>query len=252
MTPSRPRRFTLKHAFGLSTILHVLIAPLFIVSGAVLFATGNLSPLGLSGEERLSTATLTFIQRATHLVAVAHVHERAPSPIRVARAQAKAPTLTARAEGSEVTKPTSAGGTHKSASALRPPQPALVATVPTAAPQATDAPAAVQPTTAAVVMTAAIESSHAGGDVPAGGWGQSFEHPLIADDGALSDLRAKYHFAAAITVDIDQNGRAVKIDFPPAVPADVRDEIEKRLTALRYIPAECNGLRCAAPLTVRI
>ena len=100
-------------------------------------------------------------------------------------------------------------------------------------------------------MASTMQSEH-GGEVPAGGWGQSFEHPLIADEGVLNDLRAKYHFGAAITVDVDQNGRAVKIDFPPAVPDDVREEIEKRLIALHYIPAECNGLRCAAPLSVKI
>jgi len=240
MTPSRPRRFTLKHAFGLSTMLHVLIAPFFIVSGAVLFATGNLSPLGLPGDERLSMATVTFIQRAAAHVA-ARVRERSSSRALPDRPQAKAAQQTAHLARAERANAPSAE--------LRP---ALVAAAPTAAPLPTAAPVtATQPTAAAVVMTSAIESSR-GDDVPSGGWGQSFEHPLVADEGALSDLRAKYHFAAAITVDVDRDGHAVKIDFPPAIPADVRDEIEKRLTALRYIPAECNGLRCAAPLTVRI
>jgi len=65
-------------------------------------------------------------------------------------------------------------------------------------------------------------------------------------------LRAKYHFAAAITISVDENGRAVKVNVPASVPTDARDEIQKRLAALRYIPAECNGLRCAALLSITI
>jgi hypothetical protein len=66
----------------------------------------------------------------------------------------------------------------------------------------------------------------------------------------LADLRAKYHFAAPISVRVDENGKALKVLWPEAIPSDARAEIEKRLVAMRYVPAECNGLRCIGILQI--
>jgi hypothetical protein len=87
-------------------------------------------------------------------------------------------------------------------------------------------------------------------DLSAGGWGQNFAKPLIADETALDDLRAKYHGSASVQV--DETGRAVKVVVSNALPPDVRLEIETRLLSLHYVPAECNGLRCSGTLSVNL
>ena len=90
-----------------------------------------------------------------------------------------------------------------------------------------------------------------GSDAAAGGWGQNFDSPMLADDSALAELRAKYR-VTGITIKVDENGHAVRVMLPANVPADARDEIVARLTALHYVPAECNGLRCAGSLIVNL
>ena len=87
-------------------------------------------------------------------------------------------------------------------------------------------------------------------DLSAGGWGQNFAKPLIADETALDDLRAKYHGSAKVSV--DETGRAVKVVVSNGLPPDVRLEIETRLLSLQYVPAECNGLRCSGTLSVTL
>ena len=87
-------------------------------------------------------------------------------------------------------------------------------------------------------------------EVPNGGWGQNFANPLLADESALDDLRAKYHGSASVQV--DESGHAVKVVINGALSADARAEIEKRLMALRYVPAECNGLRCGGTLQLTL
>jgi hypothetical protein len=87
-------------------------------------------------------------------------------------------------------------------------------------------------------------------DLSAGGWGQNFAKPLIADEAALDDLRAKYHGTANVMV--DETGRATKVVVIGALPPDVRLEIETRLLSLHYVPAECNGLRCGGTLSVNL
>ncbi len=87
-------------------------------------------------------------------------------------------------------------------------------------------------------------------DVPAGGWGQNFANPLLADESALDDLRAKYHGSASVQV--DETGHAVKVVINGTLTPDARAEIEKRLMALRYVPAECNGLRCGGTLQLTL
>ncbi len=88
------------------------------------------------------------------------------------------------------------------------------------------------------------------GDVPAGGWGQNFANPLLADESALDDLRAKYHGSASVQV--DETGHAVKVVINGTLTPDARAEIEKRLMALRYVPAECNGQRCGGTLQLAL
>ena len=88
--------------------------------------------------------------------------------------------------------------------------------------------------------------------VPAGGWGASFENPLFADDSALDDLRARYRGARTIRVDVDEAGHAIRVVVPASMAPDLRSALERDLFALRYIPAECNGLRCGGTLQLNL
>jgi len=121
-------------------------------------------------------------------------------------------------------------------------------------PAPSDAPiaATAQPQKASVTEgatpQAVVQAAARGIDVPPGGWGQSFEKPIVADDDALSAIRARYHAGAPIEIQVDESGRATRIVMPAGLADDVRAELEKRLLALRYVPAECNGLRCTGTL----
>ncbi len=86
--------------------------------------------------------------------------------------------------------------------------------------------------------------------MPPGGWGQSFEKPLIADDAALSALRAEVHAATPIVavVDVDDGGHVTHVTLPSSLDDDARADLERRLRELRFVPAECNGQRCDGTL----
>ncbi len=268
MSQSRLERFSIRDALGLSTVLHALIAPLFVVSSVALVGAGqSAEPLGFRGGELAAITTLTIEHRQRQRATPLQVEARPLAPKKaepkrarpVARHSSAVDTpaqgssrATARrgrvaaAEGSAimsvmrnaiVTQPVAAA-------TLAPKAEASAASAPTSAPGS-------QASAPTVVLAASVQSASGHGyDSPNGGWGQNFERPLLADEGSLSDLRSRYHFAATITVNVDENGRATKITFPNAVPADARPEIEKRLTSLRYVPAECNGLRCPASLSI--
>jgi hypothetical protein len=96
--------------------------------------------------------------------------------------------------------------------------------------------------------TVAEASSTRGIEVPPGGWGQNFESPIVADDATLAELRARYHDVAGVSVEVDDSGHATRVTLPNGLPDDVRADLERRLLELRYVPAECNGLRCAGTL----
>jgi len=82
--------------------------------------------------------------------------------------------------------------------------------------------------------------------MPPGGWGQSFGHPLIADDAQLAELKSRYHLTAAIAIEVD--GHAMRVALPASLAAHARTELERKLMEMRYVPAECNGLRCQGTL----
>lgn len=196
------------------------------------------------------------LKRAVHVIAAAPAPEEqrperaAPRPVqRPSRANASRPLLTR------------ASHVHQMPVAV------LLSTAPPerAAAQAVSAKAAVPLATPAPVVTATAAPTlsaspaaderrvaESGIDVPAGGWGQSFEKPLVADDAALSALRAKYHVIAAIVVAVDQDGHATSISLPGGLSDDIRADIERRLRELRYVPAECNGLRCDGTLQITL
>jgi hypothetical protein len=272
MSQSRSERFSIRHALGLSTGLHVLIAPLFIVSSVALTGGGqSAESLGFRGGATAAVMTMTIEHRQRrHAAPRAALHP----PLTAKKVASKDARPLARHAAAAVDTPAqgSAGATVRRGrvsategsavlSIVRDSvvtQPAEAATsapkteaTPASAPTSAPGPAG-QATAAAVVLASAQSTTGRVYESPNGGWGQYFERPLIADETSLSELRSKYHFSAAITVSVDENGRATKVSFPNAVPSDVRADLEKRLTSLRYIPAECNGLRCSASLSIVI
>ena len=96
--------------------------------------------------------------------------------------------------------------------------------------------------------SARVVAVRAESGIPAGGWGASFEKPLVADESALDDLRARYRGARAVSVDVDESGHATRVVASASLSADLRAALEHDLLALRYVPAECNGLRCEGTL----
>jgi len=55
-----------------------------------------------------------------------------------------------------------------------------------------------------------------------------------------------------VRVIVDEYGHATSIEFvrPPA-DATLREELRTRLLAARFVPANCNGLRCTGTLELR-
>jgi hypothetical protein len=127
-----------------------------------------------------------------------------------------------------------------------PPAAARVAPAAAAAPVV----AAVAEHEAAAASPSPVALATQASEVPAGGWGQNFESPILADESALSDLRAKYHGLAKVQV--DESGRALRVEVKGSLSPEARDEIEKFLLSLHYVPAECNGLRCSGSLVVTL
>jgi hypothetical protein len=254
----------IKRAIGLSAGLHLLLVPLFLTT-PLFFGTGDATNAGgLAIEDRVTVLALLHRphphRKQTIQVAHAavdapqvdpHPHRRIATP----RLAPDAPVAGVRAEGSGPrvdpvklahadsgpSEPSAPPGTP------RPEAEAAGAVVPTPAP--TPSPV---PTVAAVAVAMSQKAAAERGiDAAAGGWGQNFDAPMLTDDAALDDLKAKYH-VKGITIKVDENGNAVRVILPPSVPADARDEIVARLSALRYVPAECNGLKCAGTMTVTL
>ncbi|HEX3549085.1 MAG TPA: hypothetical protein VHT53_01845 [Candidatus Elarobacter sp.] len=126
------------------------------------------------------------------------------------------------------------------------------------------APAAVARPTAAAVAAAPVTSATgvpAASPAPAtastaapredgiGNFGETY--PAAIDPSARGALLAGIA-GVVVRITVDENGRATAIDFVRE-PSDAaqRDELRARLLAARFIPAACNGLRCAGTVTLR-
>ena len=267
MSQSRADRFSLKYALGLSTVLHVLLAPFFVVSAALLIGAGHsLQAAGLPGDEQASVSTITIEQRAQRSVArrtapakttLATTVKRAlplplpKSPVAAANTNTRAQAFVRAATREARTIARAGGVALEKVRDFVGSRPAVAATIEPQQANAIAAPAAPTAAPAAIVLASAVQPA-SGRDGPNGGWGQNFEKPLLADESALTDLRTKYHASATISVIVDENGRAVRIVVPDFLSSDARSEIEKRLNSLRYVPAECNGLRCQGTLQLII
>ena len=255
---------SLKRAIGISAVLHLLFVPLlFVVEPFV--GSGGEQPEGAALERHSVVATLTIEHRikAAPVRAAARIaqvpvqpqatHEKR-RPIAPPRVVHDAPVAGLPAERAvHVERPSAATGEEGPSEKKRAPatvQPAsrapdLEATTPGPAPSAVASAAAV------AVALSEKTAPERGSEASAGGWGQNFDNPMLPDEATLADLKAKYH-VAGITIKVDESGHALRVIVPSGVPEEAREEIVQRLSAVRYVPAECNGLRCAGTLVVSL
>lgn len=281
--PRNPRdRKTLIGAFLASLALHALGTPFFAPS-STLPQTGAFGADGQSGNERVRSTMVGRIAiespRAIHATRpparIAKPREHRPltsTPVAPRRARSALGDAVATSDArSQPTAVPRAGNGR----AMRRARGAIAITIATAAPDgpahisrpsareraeidasATPAPtptplATAESTPVAIpsaAATARVVAIRAETGIPAGGWGASFEKPLVADESALEDLRARYRGARTIRVDVDEAGHATRVVIPASMPTDLRAALEHDLLALRYVPAECNGLRCGGTL----
>ena len=252
------RTFPLKRAIGISAVLHLLLAP-FLVESPVWRGLSKVDELA-SSSEQIVVQSIRIDHRVhpkPHLrppPPERSLETPVPSPVRVARKEIAAPKIAhngvvvpnRRIVSAFQAAPVPPRNLNKASNADTEPAPLSAGTpIPTPAPTPTPEPAAA----VAVAMTQKTDS---GIDTSSGGWGQNFDRPILADDSALNDLRAKYR-GFVVTVHVDENGRATRVSgLPESLGADARSELLARLLALRFAPAECNGLRCAGTLTIQL
>ncbi len=267
--PSSGRRF--RGSLGVSSALHLALFALVVP----IVATDNVDLGRLGGaSQRTESTTLSIITIEHHLppphrarVAVAvrpaTTTNAAPAPQHSVKPQRQrvAPAPANHLARTTVWRSILAHAAHVR---MR-----VAVLMPTTAPEVAAAPALsrriappgtpVPVPSASAVPTASPSAApddrrvaEAGIDVPPGGWGQSFEKPLIADDSALAALRAKFHVSAAIVVGIDEAGHAVSVSLPSGLSDTVRADLERSIREMRYVPAECNGLRCDGTLQITL
>jgi hypothetical protein len=118
---------------------------------------------------------------------------------------------------------------------------------------------AVKPAPAPVAAAAAAASAPAASPAPSpvvaqheegiGNFGETY--PASIEPSARAPLFAGVN-GVAVRITVDENGRATAIEFLRG-PADAaqRDELRTRLLAAHFIPAACNGLRCAGIVELR-
>jgi hypothetical protein len=76
-------------------------------------------------------------------------------------------------------------------------------------------------------------------------------YPASIDPSARGTLFAGVN-GVVVRITVDENGHATSIEFLRS-PADaaLREEFRSRLLAARFIPAACNGLRCAGTVELK-
>jgi hypothetical protein len=253
----RPRG---KRSLGLSVLLHVCAAPLFVAifAGApepqpeTVSVTSGAFALTLQhrAPPRAPTRPVPSRERTVTHVASAVVPDRTTQPRVVTRAFHAFGTPTHAPPRIAIAVPTEPPSPKPTATHAQRPAGSLSgksdSAEPTAAPTDSAESATPEPAATSVALARSLEPS------PIGGWGQNFRDPTVLDDGAVTQLRAHYH-GAVVRVDVDEEGRATKVTVEGThLDADARAAIEKTLSEIRYVPAECNGLRCAASLELKV
>jgi hypothetical protein len=267
MSKDRSDRLSLKRALGISSGLHLLLLPLFVSTLPAFFGTALASAdHALTNREATTISYLTIERRpaprprpvaapvqpakATPRVALAMIvtppHLKSKPPVAKAVPAARHAAI----EVAVVSRAARAVRDAVRTVAFAAARTLGHAAAPAAAAVPENVQAAPLPSPSATPVATIAEASSARGiEVPAGGWGQNFESPLVADDTTLADLRARYH-VANVSIEVDDSGHATRVTLPSGLPDDVRADLERRLMELRYVPAECNGLRCPGTLAL--
>jgi hypothetical protein len=253
----RRNRAREKRALGLSVLLHAFVAPLFV---AMVVGVNDLRPEGPTPASGLFSITVS--------------HRAAPAPVRPEPAVSTTVRVAAPVSSPSLSQHplvVAAAQRHTSGAPNKTRRVALVAPAPTPLPTPTHRPATAVPApakpaeargadVAAATAAPAPESAAASPEAaqaalveaPIGGWGQNFRDPVVLDDDTLAAIRSRYHGVVA-HIEVDEEGHATRVSVEGGgLDADARGEIERRLMAARYVPAECNGLRCAASLQLRV
>jgi hypothetical protein len=200
-------------------------------------------------DERTLLATILRVERrppAQPAVTRRAVAQTAPAPVAVQPVIHAAVTVEHATRQLIVAAEHRAGFTQGWVPVHRPP-PSIVQPValaqPTAAPVAESAPAAAP---AASPAPSPVAAQHEEG---IGNFGETY--PASVEPALRGTLLAGVA-GFVVRVTVDENGRATSIEFlrAPSDPAQ-RDELRARLLAAHFIPAACNGLRCAGTVELR-
>ena len=239
-------------ALGISVLLHVCAIPLF----AAIFVEAPI-PLPEAISVTSGAFSATIEHRAPHHAAALPVSHAAPAPQHVA--QQPPPTKATVAKTTQTSARRPVGSQKHTAEQVAVALPAQAAqssseraTAPPTSTAETEEAASRAPTSAPTdasnpgpAPSAAVSRSVE--PAPPGGWGQNFHDPTVLDDAALKDLRAHYPGSAVAHIEVDADGHPTRVSVEGGgLDADSRAQIERQLSSLRYVPAECNGLPCAA------
>jgi hypothetical protein len=128
------------------------------------------------------------------------------------------------------------------------PNPAPVTRLAMVAPKPVPAVPDAGPTTAPVASPAPSPVA-AQREEGIGNFGETY--PASIDPSARAPLFAGVN-GVVVRITVDENGRATSIEFlrPPS-DATLREELRSRLLAAHFIPAACNGLRCAGTVDLK-
>ena len=106
-------------------------------------------------------------------------------------------------------------------------------------------PTAAPPTTAATDAPTATPTEAPIGHGDGGLFGQNYP-ALPSPRNAFAAIRARIAGHFRIRVHVDETGHATAVSFlTPLGDAALRDDVRATLLALTYVPADCDGLRCA-------
>ena len=239
--PPPPGRDRVAIAGSIAIHLCVLAAALIAVPRPPSFAL----------DEPDERALLISIVRMQHRAPPSQGHEQRPPAEAAPQARAPLPVIHAAVTVEHAARQLVVATEHRAGIPATPkPVPARSSAPQTEAAAVPVAAAAAAPaSTTAAVAASAPSPAAAQHEEGIGNFGETY--PASIDPSARGGLLAG---ASGVTVriTIDENGRATTIEFlrGPTDPAQ-RDELRTRLLAAHFIPAACNGLRCAGTLELR-
>jgi hypothetical protein len=238
--PGTPRRDRI--AIGASIAIH-----LCVVAAAL-----TVIPPPFQANDPDERALLTSLVRVEHRAPKSKGHEQRPPAQAAPAVAAPAPVIHAAVTVEHATRELVVANEHR---AGLPPTPVPVRRREPQREPAANVAAAQPAAAAAVPATNAPAAAPAPSPIAAqheegiGNFGETY--PASIEPTARGTLLAGMS-GVTVRVTVDENGRATSVEFlrPPADAAQ-RDELRSRLLAAHFIPAACNGLRCAGTLELR-